>query len=198
MAKVLTFQVGIDGLEDKIWRKIEITDRRTVADLAYTILATFDSLAYHLYDIKYKDKIYDCWVCIEDEHREVELINAVTTKLSSVGLEENDTMEMEYDSGSPTTFKITYLGSSDMKKNNGNHYPYIIDGAGRGILDDLCDFELKKIVEDIDKKGYSDHYFTPGYERTIKYDYRHFNIRNNNALLKGLVLNIKNGYEVGE
>ena len=34
MAKVLTFKVGIEGLEDKIWRKIEITDRRTVADLA--------------------------------------------------------------------------------------------------------------------------------------------------------------------
>ena len=47
MAKVLTFKVGIKGLEDKIWREIEITDRRTVADLAYTILATFDSLAYH-------------------------------------------------------------------------------------------------------------------------------------------------------
>lgn len=45
MAKVLTFKVGIEGLEDKIYRKIEITDRRTVADLAYTILATFDSLA---------------------------------------------------------------------------------------------------------------------------------------------------------
>jgi len=56
MSKVLTFKVGIKGLEDKIWRKIEITDRRTVADLAYTILATFDSLAYHLYDIKYKKK----------------------------------------------------------------------------------------------------------------------------------------------
>ena len=55
MTKVLTFKVGIEGLEDKIWRKIEITDRRTVADLAYTILATFDSLAYHLYDIKYKN-----------------------------------------------------------------------------------------------------------------------------------------------
>ena len=57
MAKVLTFRVGIEGLEHKIWRKIEITDRRTVADLAYTILATFDSLAYHLYNIKYKDKV---------------------------------------------------------------------------------------------------------------------------------------------
>ena len=58
MGKVLTFQVGIEGLENKIWRKIEITDGRTIADLAYTILATFNSLAYHLYDIKYKNKMY--------------------------------------------------------------------------------------------------------------------------------------------
>ena len=198
MAKVLTFQVGIEGLEDKIWRKIEITDRRTVADLAYTILATFDSLAYHLYDIKYKNKVYDCWIDIEYDHRDVELVNAVTTKLSDMDLKENDTMEMDYDTGSTTTFKITYLGSREMEKYNGKHYPYIIDGAGRGMLDDLCDFELKEIVDDIDKKGYSEHYFTPGYERTIKYDYRKFNIKNNNALLKGLVLDIKNGYEVGD
>ncbi len=198
MAKVLTFQVGIEGLEDKIWRKIEITDRRTVADLAYTILATFDSLAYHLYDIKYKNKVYDCWIDIEYDYRDVELVNATTTKLSDMGLKENDTMEMDYDSGSTTTFKITYLGSREMEKYNGKHYPYIIDGAGRGMLDDLCDFELKEIVDDIDKKGYSEHYFTPGYERTIKYDYRKFNIKNNNALLKGLVLDIKNGYEVGD
>ncbi len=198
MAKVLTFKVEIDGLEDKIWRKIEITDRRTVADLAYTILATFDSLAYHLYNIKYKDKVYDCWICIEDDHSEIPPTNATITKLSNIGLKENDTMEMNYDMGSTTTFKITYLSSRDLEKNNGNHYPYIIDGAGRGMLDDMCDFELKEIVEDIDKKGYSNHYFTPGYKRTIKYDYRYFNIRNNNALLKGKVLETKNKYEVGE
>ena len=198
MTKVLTFKIEIDGLEDKIWRKIEITDRRTVADLAYTILATFDSLAYHLYNIKYKDKVYDCWVCIEDNCSVVPKINATITKLSDVGLKENDTMEMEYDYGSTTTFKITYLGFRDLEKNNGTHYPYIIDGAGRGMLDDMSDFRLKEIVEDIDNKGYSEHYFTPGYERTIKYDYRKFDIKTNNILLKGLVLEIKNGYEVEE
>jgi len=107
-------------------------------------------------------------------------------------------MEMEYDTGSPTTFKITYLGSRELEKNNGRHYPYIIDGAGRGMIDDMCDFELRKIVDDIDKKGYSTHYFTPGYERTIKYDYRKYDINTDNSLLKGLILEIKNGYEVGE
>lgn len=61
MDKILKFKVGIEGLENKIWREIEINDRRTVADLAYTILATFDSLAYHLYNIKYKDYTFDCF-----------------------------------------------------------------------------------------------------------------------------------------
>lgn len=197
MAKVLTFKVGIEGLEDKIWRCIEITDRRTVADLAYTILATFDSLAYHLYDIKHGNDRYDCMI----EPLELEDCNfkdAVRTKLSDVDFENNNKMIMEYDFGSTTTFIITYLESRNMEKYNGNHYPYIIDGAGRGMLDDMCDFELKEVVEDIDKKGYSDHFFTPGYERKIKYDYRYFNIKNNNALLKGEILDIKNGYEVGE
>ena len=198
MAKVLTFKVGIEGLEDKIWRKIEITDRRTVADLAYTILATFDSLAYHLYNITYDNKIYDCWVCIEDDYSDIPKVNATITKLKDLELKENDTMEMEYDYGSTTNFKITYLGCTNLERGNGSHYPYVVDGEGRGMLDDICDFELKEIVEDTDKKGYSEHYFTPGYERTIKYDYRNFNIKNNNALLKGLVLEIKNRYEVGE
>lgn len=198
MAKVLTFKVGIEGLEDKIWRKIEITDRRTVADLAYTILATFDSLAYHLYNIKYKNYIFDCWVCAEESPDYDDLTNATIIKLKDLELKENDTMEMEYDYGSTTTFVITYLESRDATEYEGYLYPNIIDGAGRGMLDDMCDFELKEIVEDIDKKGYSEYYVTPGYEKYEKYDYRKFNIKTNNKKLKGLVLEIKNGYEVGE
>lgn len=193
MDKVLKFKVGIEGLEDKIWREIEITDRRTVADLAYTILATFDSLAYHLYNIKYKDYTFDCFGCTEiDENA----IDATTTKLSALGLETNDELEMEYDYGSTTTFKITYIGERNMSEFEGYLYPNIVDGAGRGMLDDMCDFELKEIVEDTDRKGYSDYYVTPGYEKHEKYDYRKFNLKENNKKLKGLVLEIKNGYEV--
>ena len=193
MDKVLKFKVGIEGLEDKIWREIEITDRRTVADLAYTILATFDSLAYHLYNIKYKDYTFDCFGCTEiDENA----IDATTTKLSVLGLETNDELEMEYDYGSTTTFKITYIGERNMSEFEGYLYPNIVDGAGRGMLDDMCDFELKEIVEDTDRKGYSDYYVTPGYEKHEKYDYIKFNLKENNKKLKGLVLEIKNGYEV--
>ena len=197
MVKVLTFQVGIEGLEDKIWRKIEITDRRTVADLAYTILASFDSLAYHLYDIKHGKDRYDCMIDPMDLG-DYNFKNAVKTKLSDVNFEIDNKMIMEYDFGSTTTFIINYLESRNMEKFNGNHYPYIVDGAGRGMLDDISDYDLKEIVDDIDKKGYSDHLFTPGYDRPLKYDYRDYNIKIDNDLLKGEVLDIKNGYEVSE
>ena len=53
-------------------------------------------------------------------------------------------MEMEYDYGSTTTFKITYLKSRDVNEYECYLYPNIVDGAGRGMLGDMCDFELKK------------------------------------------------------
>ena len=199
MTKVLTFKVGIEGLEDKIWRKIEITDRRTVADLAYTILATFDSLAYHLYDIKYKNKVYDCFVCIEDDHSDIPKVNATITRLSDLELKENDTMEMEYDYGSTTTFKITYLGASDFKKGDGMHYPYIIDGEGSGMIDDITSDELRDVVENIDKTGKSDYSVLCMDGRNSKiYDYRNFDLKKNNLHVRRYFYKIKSGYEVGE
>ena len=65
MTKVLVFRTEIVGVEDKIWRVIEITSRRTVADLAYSILASFRSEARHLYDITYKGKVYDCGIDVD-------------------------------------------------------------------------------------------------------------------------------------
>lgn len=198
MTKVLTFKVGIEELENKIWREIEITDKRTVADLAYTILASFDSLAYHLYKIKHGKDLYDCMIDTDFIDEDVEYLNAVNTSLDKLDFSKNKKMVMRYDFGTPTVFIINFLNSRELEKYNANHYPYVVDGAGRGMLDDITGEELKEIVEDIDKKGYSEHYFTPGYERKIKYDYRDFDIKGNNILLKGLVSEIKSGYEDGE
>lgn len=193
--KVLTFKVEIKGLESKIWRVIEIKDNQSVADLAYTILATFDSLSYHLYEIKYNDVIYDCGINIEDSYNKKNRLNAIYVKLAALNLRVNDELIMDYDMGSTTSFKITYMGSRDLEKGYGTHYPYIIDGAGRGMIDDISGADLIDIVKDIDNKGYSEHLFTPGYERKIKYDYRDFILKDSNILLKGLVQEIKDKYE---
>ncbi len=197
MDKILTFKIGIDGLENKIWREIEIPDRRTVADLAYTILASFNSLAYHLYNITYKNSVYSCWECNEDNPYFVPKLNAVITKLRDLKLDEGDTLKMEYDTGSTTTFNITYLNSRELKSYKEQElYPIVVNGEGLGMLDDMSDLELKEIIDDTDKLGVSEHYFTPGYEINEKYDYRKYDIKQDNIVLKGRILAIKNGYEV--
>ncbi len=196
MDKVLKFKVGIEGLEDKIWRVIEITDRMTVADLAYTILASFNSLAYHLYNITYDGNRYNCHVNL-NKKLGYEDLNAVTSRLNSLNLKENDQMEMEYDYGSTTTFIITYLGLEELEKyDDAKNYPYILAGEGLGMLDDISCYDLKDIVQETDELGYSNSYFTPGYRTNKKYDYRKYNIKTDNKNLKGLILLIKNGYEV--
>lgn len=64
------------------------------------------------------------------------------------------------------------------------------------MQDDISKYELESIVEDTDKKWYSEHYVTPGDEKQEIYDYRDFDLKANNEKLKGLVLEIKNGYEI--
>lgn len=104
-------------------------------------------------NIKYKDYTFDCFGCTE--------------------IDENSR-------DATTTFKITYLGERNMTEFEDYLYPNIVDGAGRKMLDDMCDFELKEIVEGTDRKGYSDYYVTPGYEKHEKYAYRKFNLKENN------------------
>ncbi len=64
------------------------------------------------------------------------------------------------------------------------------------MIDDTGYMDLKEIVEDIDKKVFSDHYYLTTDDEYLKYDYRKFNLKTTNSKLKGLVLVIKNGYEV--
>ena len=40
--EILMFKVGINGLKNKIWRVIEVTDKMTIGDLACGILASFN------------------------------------------------------------------------------------------------------------------------------------------------------------
>ncbi len=103
---------------------------------------------------------------------------------------------MEYDYGSTTTFYITFLGPKELDMLDSYKYPLIVDGRGKKMLEDLCDFELKEIVNDTDKLRHSNYYFTLWYEREDKYDYREYDINHDNEILKGIILMIKNKYEV--
>lgn len=192
MTKVLSFRVSIVGLENKIWREIEITELRSVADLAYTILASFDSLSYHLYDITHGDDTYNSMFYGEPFLDNNNLI-AKDVKLNKVNFEKIKEMVMCYDSGSSTYFSITYIGSKPLEMGSGKKYPCVVSGAGKGMMDDISSEELQDIVDEIDKGG--EFYYTAGYERDYPYDYREYDLDGDNASLKERIEKIKDGYE---
>ena len=91
------------------------------------------------------------------------------------------------------TFWLELVDIADMKRGWGRRYPYVLGGAGRGIIDDMSCEELSELVAQIDRNGNTD---DPIYyqERMKPWDYRWFDLDCMNSLLKGEIELIEEEY----
>ena len=187
--KVYTFHITYEGLEEKIWRKVEVSSNYRLDQLGYMVLAAFDTLAYHLFEFYYDDDRFE----IPNEDATFEQIDMADFKLHQLKLKLGDRIRMEYDFGTTQTFWLELVEIADMKRGWGRRYPYVLDGAGRGIIDDMSCEELSELVAQIDRNGKTDE---PIYyqERMMPWDYRWFDLDCMNSLLKGEIELIEEGY----
>lgn len=187
--KVYTFHITYEGLEEKIWRKVEVSSNYRLDQLGYMVLAAFDTLAYHLFEFYYDDDRFE----IPNEDAPFEQIDMADFKLHQLKLKLGDRIRMEYDFGTTQTFWLELVEIADMKRGWGRRYPYVLDGAGRGIIDDMSCEELSELVAQIDRNGNTDE---PIYyqERMMPWDYRWFDLDCMNSLLKGEIELIEEGY----
>lgn len=187
--KVYTFHITYEGLEEKIWRKVEVSSNYRLDQLGYMVLAAFDTLAYHLFEFYYDDDRFE----IPNEDAPFEQIDMADFKLHQLKLKLGDRIRMEYDFGTTQTFWLELVEIADMKRGWGRRYPYVLDGAGRGIIDDMSCEELSELVVQIDRNGNTD---DPIYyqERMMPWDYRWFDLDCINSLLKGEIELIEEGY----
>ena len=188
-AKVYTFHITYEGLEEKIWRKVEVSSNYRLDQLGYMVLAAFDTLAYHLFEFCYDDDRFE----IPNEDAPFEQIDMANFKLHQLDLRLGDRIRMDYDFGTTQTFWLELIEIADMKRGWGRRYPYVLDGAGRGIIDDMSCEELSELVAQIDRNGKTDE---PIYyqERMMPWDYRWFDLDCMNSLLKGEIELIEEGY----
>ncbi len=157
------------------------------------VLATFDTLAYHLFNISYNGTTFE----LPNEDCEIEKDECLFyVKLSQLKLKVGDRLEMLYDFGCKQYFDIEVVDIQPMPKGSGRAYPKITAGAGKGILDDTPAFETLEIIKEIDKKGESTHKYLTRYEHEFVWDYRKFDIKAEAILLKGTIQQIAEGYEV--
>ena len=188
-AKVYTFHVSYEGLEDRIWRKVEVSSNYRLDRLGYLVLATFDTMAYHLFEFYYDDERFG----FPAEDYPVKRYDMAAFKLEHLNLRIGSRIRMDYDFGTTQTFWFELIGIKEMGRGQGNHYPYLIGGAGCGIIDDMpCDM-LRELVAQIDRNGQTD---KPFYyqERVVPWDYRRFNLKSMNSLLKYEITMIEEGY----
>ena len=175
MAEVYKFKVKLRELEEYIWRDIEITSVSTVAKLGYAILASFEAEGSHLFCMKFGDE--RCEIVFDGiyEDFDIEVTDPTSVKLSSLKLKSGESLSLEYDYGAGWVFDIEFLSSAPMKKGMGTHYPYITDGMGWGIIEDICPEELLNQIK--------------------TNEIRNFDLETSNYLLKGMVQRMQESYE---
>ena len=187
--KVYTFHIAYEGLEEKIWRNIAVSSNYRLDQLGYAVLAAFDTMAYHLFEFYYKDGQFE----IPNGDADEEQIDMAVFKLHQLGLKAGDSIRMDYDFGTTQTFWIKLINIEDMERGQGRKYPYITEGAGCGIIDDMPSDDLQMLIEQIDKTGKTTEpiYYN---NRMYPWDYRRFDLNNTNVLFKGEIELIEYGY----
>lgn len=164
---VYEFIVKLCGLEDKYWRRIEITSVSTVAKLAYAIMASFELSGSHLFSVRYNNS-----------HFEFYNDNAIPPcdfKLKNLNLSVGDKLKMVYDFGADLNFEIELAEIKEFKKGTGTHYPYALSGAGTKIPEDMF---MPELIEELDNL------------------YKEYDSEFDNVFLKGEIQILKDQYEL--
>lgn len=196
MSDVYTLKIKYIGCDDKLWREVQISSNAHLCDLGYMILATFDTMAYHLFNITYKGITYEL---PSDEEEISEDKCVLFVKLSERNLQIGDNLTMIYDFGCDQEFEIEVTDIQPMGRGQGRAYPKIIAGESRGIIDDMSADDLAELIHQIDKTGSSGiQYAGDGiiFDNIPDWDYRNYSITYDNCLLKGKIAQIAEGYEV--
>ena len=193
MADIYKFKIKLEHLEDRLWRDIEVTSVSSVAKLAYAVLAAFEATASHLFNLRYKGKLYE--IQFDDWSDDEPATDPVATKLSSLGLSADDLITMEYDYGASWVFSIQLISISAMKPGTGNHYPYVTDGQGKGIIEDTSPHELIEMIEGIDATGKLPMIYDYTWGREAQWDYREFDLKYTNVFFKDRLAQIRDAYE---
>ena len=194
MADVYKFKVKLRGLENFIWREIEMTSVSSVAKLGYAVLAAFESTASHLFNIRYDGKRYEI-MFEEDDFDDEPAIDPIRTKLSALKLSVGDILTMTYDYGADWEFEIELLSITEMKRGAGKHYPYVTDGRGKGIIENISSYELVEIVTRTDEDGAVPTIINMYSGEESEWDYRKFDIEYCNAFIKDKILKVQLAYE---
>lgn len=103
---------------------------------------------------------------------------------------------MDYNISILQTFSLRLVKIEDVqdqKQNKNIKYPYVIKGAGSGIIENVSGYYFEKFIEQINLNGKTDKPIYYPYENTL-WDYRNFNCENLNFKLHEKIKQVEKSY----
>ena len=186
------FQAAYDGLEEKIWRVIEVSGRYMLNRLGYCVLATFETQACHLFSLTAQGRRFV--IPSGDAPLPPDTQDMASLRLEELCLKLDDTIDLVYESDPVQTFHLKLLDTKPIRGGRGLLYPYVSAGSGRGIIEGLSTEELGELVRQIRRSGRTDRavYYN---DRPQPWDYRDFAVEPDYKLLKKKILQIDERYQ---
>ncbi len=125
--KCIQATCSLEGLEDKIWRDIEISGNYLLNRLGYCVLVTFDTMAYHLFEFNIKNEKY---VIPNRDFPDKRRLDMAYFKFHQLELNVGDSFTMDYDFGTTQTFNFKVKEIRPLERGHGRAYPRIVAGEG--------------------------------------------------------------------
>lgn len=189
--RIYRLKVSLDEVDDKIYRIYDITATSYLSTLAYTILASFNTLAYHLYRFEMNGNVYHCDICAEEIDGYE--INSRLINLNRMYLQKNDKLKMIYDFGCDWQFNIEVIDI--LEKQSDKKYPYIVEGKGKGIVEDEGIYTLQEFIKAKDKGKTPKIQVSDEEYIDFDFDYTEFDLDMLNQKLHSEIRKIKYGFE---
>lgn len=174
------FNVGIEGLDNKIWRDIVVSSDYSLAEFGYLILSIFGITSSEYFSFWCGNNNYDCVLPLYDSEI---CKSALNVYLKNIDFKKNNKIKLIYDYNNKIEFNIKYL---EMKNDYEGDVPFVINGEGKGAIDFVSGIELKEIVLDTDSTGvssFSSSFIDENDEEIEEvYDYRDFDLEECNSI----------------
>lgn len=132
--KIYIVHVSLRGLNDKVWRLMEIPSTLTLAQLSYAVMSTMKCEGSHLFDIKFKNMIYDIQ---KNDSYYYKSLDANDYHIYDFNLVKNSRFLLTYDFGDEFQFDIVIQSSTKVQYIPNMNEVNIIDGKGYGIWEDF-------------------------------------------------------------
>ena len=191
MAIIYQLKVKLDCFDNFIWRDMEFPSTYTLDKVVYAIIVAFEGKGKHDYILNHKDRAF-----VNNIKGAVNknVLLSKDVKLKDLALDLNDPLYFEYDLQSQWQFTIEYLGAKEIPNGLSKNYPKVIQGKGKGIIEDFDCGSFGEVILEIRRSRKVAHVLTNNYEE-LDWDYRDFDVLACDLKVRRTYLKLKRNYQ---